>query len=147
VCFPARQGRSDEEDGAAVNRRQFAPLAVTCFVAALTVVTTYVDVPQFVRIVFGLLMVLVVPGFAAVCAVLPEGQIAFEEQLVAILGISLAMAICAAMLLAAVPIGLSRESFAVALGGITVLLSLYAGIHSLLLSRRRSEKASKVISP
>ena len=101
-----------------MNRRQFAPLAVTCLVAALTVATAYVDVvPQFVRIVFGLLIVFVVPGFAAVCAVLPKSQLACEEHLIAILGISLAMATCAAMLLAAAPIGLSRESFAVALGG------------------------------
>lgn len=113
-----------------MNRRQFAPLAVTCLVAALTVATAYVDVPQFVRIVFGLVIVFVVPGFAAVCAMLPESQLAFEEHLIAILGISLAMATCAAMLLAAAPIGLSRESFAVALGGTTVLLSLYAGIRS-----------------
>ncbi len=111
-------------------RKPLAPLAITCIVAALTVATAYVGVPQFVRIVFGVLIVFILPGFAAVRAVFPQGRLAFEEHIVAILGTSLAMAVCAAVLLAAAPIGLSRESFAVALGGITVLLSLYAGLRS-----------------
>jgi uncharacterized membrane protein len=79
-----------------------------------------------------LLIVFILPGFAVVCAALPKGQLAFEERLVASLGISLAIAICAALLLAAAPIGLSRESFAVVLGGSTVLVSLCAGIRLLL---------------
>jgi len=111
-------------------RKPFAPLAITCIVAALAVATAYVGVPQFVRIVLGVLIVFILPGFAAVRAVFPQGRLALEEHIVAILGTSLAMAVCAAVLLAAAPIGLSRESFAVALGGFTVLLSLYAGLRS-----------------
>ena len=114
-----------------MSRRPHSILAGACLIAALVLVTAYVDVPQPLRIVPGLLIVFILPGYAAICTVLPGGQLAFEERVVASVGISLAMSTCAAVLLAAVPIGLSRESFAVVLGGCTLLLSLCAVIRAL----------------
>ena len=56
------------------------------------------------------------PGFALVCAVLPDRQLSRGERLLASVGMSLAITVCAAVALAAAPVGLSRQSIAVALG-------------------------------
>jgi uncharacterized membrane protein len=71
-------------------------------------------------------MVFVLPGFAAVCAVLPRRELSLGECLLASLGISLAISVCMSVLLAATPIGLTRNSLAAVLGGGTVILSVYA---------------------
>lgn len=127
--------------------RDLLLLAGTCLAASLTITTAYVATPQAVRIALGVLIVFILPGFAAVCAVLPAPQLPPGERLLASLGISLAIAICTAMLLGATPIGLSRESFAVALGGSTIGLSVVAGFrlrpwHD---RRRSRESASEEI--
>lgn len=80
-------------------------------------------VPQAVQVVLGLLMVFVVPGLSLVCAALPECQ-SWVERLLASVGISVAVATCAAVLLAAAPIGFSRQPFEELLGGATVMLSV-----------------------
>lgn len=82
-----------------------------------------VRVPQVIQLVLGLLLVFVVPGLSAVCAALPEWQ-SWVERLLASLGISIAVATCAVVLLAATPMGFSRQPFGQLLGGLTVLLSL-----------------------
>lgn len=105
-------------------------LAGTCIVASLTMATADVALPQAVRITLGALMVFILPGFAVVCAVLPERPLSSGERLFASVGMSLAMATCAAVLLGATPIGLSRESLAVLLGTSTITLSVYAGFRS-----------------
>lgn len=109
-----------------MNGKRLAILAGSCLVAFLTVATTDIAVPQVVRIALGLLIVFIVPGFALVCAVLPEQQLPRGERLLASVGMSLAMAISAAVLLAATPIGISRLSLAVALGGCTLVSSICA---------------------
>lgn len=80
-------------------------------------------VPHAVQIVLGLLMVFVVPGLSLVCAALPEGQ-SLVERLFAGAGISVAVATCAAVLLAATPMGLSRQPLGELLGGVAIVLSL-----------------------
>jgi uncharacterized membrane protein len=70
-----------------------------------------------------LLMVFVVPGLSLVCAALPEPQ-SWVEGLLASVGISVSLATCAAVLLAATPIGFSRQPLGESLGGIAVVLSL-----------------------
>ncbi len=122
-------------------------LAGTCLVASLAVATANVAAPQAVRIALGVLIVFILPGFAVVSAVLPERQLSGGECLLASVGVSLAIATCAAVILGATPIGLSRESFAVLLGSITVALSLYAGFRTRYVLRRNRERASKEISP
>ena len=73
-------------------------------------------VPHAVQVVLGLLMVFVVPGLSLGCAAFPERQ-PVVERLLASMGISVAAATCAAMLLAATPIGLSRQLLGELLGG------------------------------
>jgi Protein of unknown function (DUF1616) len=80
-------------------------------------------VPQAAQIVLGLLMVFVVPGLSLVCAALPEPQ-SWVEGLLASVGISVSLATGAAVLLAATPIGFSRQPLGESLGGIAVVLSL-----------------------
>lgn len=101
-------------------------LVGSCLISAVTVVAVNVPAPQALRIALGVPMVFVVPGFAAVCAVLYRRSFSLEECLLASLGISLALTVCVCVLLAATPIGLTRSSLAAVLGGGTVILSLYA---------------------
>jgi uncharacterized membrane protein len=77
----------------------------------------------------GLLMVFVLPGYALACAALPQHQ-SPVERLLATVGLSLAITTCTAVLLAALPVGLSRESFAVVLGGLTIALSICAAFRT-----------------
>jgi uncharacterized membrane protein len=104
-----------------------AAVAGTLIVALLTLVTVGVAVPPAVRIALGMLMVFLLPGFAVVCAAQSsERQLSRGEWLLASLGISLAVTACSAVLLAATPMGLTRDSIAAVLGGITAMASAYA---------------------
>ena len=80
-------------------------------------------VPHAVQVVLGLLMVFVVPGLSLVWAAIPERQ-SLVERLLASMGISVAVATCAAVLLAATPMGLSRQPLGELLGGVAIALSL-----------------------
>jgi len=80
-------------------------------------------VPQPGQVVLGLLMVFVVPGLSLVCAALPEPR-SWVEGLLASVGISITVATCAAVLLAATPIGFSRQPLGELLGGIAAVLSV-----------------------
>jgi hypothetical protein len=82
-----------------------------------------VRVPQAVQIVLGLLMVFVVPGWSLVCGAFPELE-SWGERLLASVGISVTVATCAAVLLAAAPIGFSRQPFGELLGGFAIVLSV-----------------------
>jgi uncharacterized membrane protein len=95
-------------------------------IGAVTVVAANVAVPQALRVALGVMMVFVVPGFAAVSAVLYRRPLSLGECLLASLGVSLAMTIGLCVLLAATPIGLTRSSLAAVLGSGTVILSVYA---------------------
>lgn len=127
-----------------MRRTRLTALAVTCFIAFAVVVTANIALPKPVQIMFGLLMVFVMPGFAVVSAVLPPWQLSTGERLLASLGISLAVVTCAAVLLAATPIGLSRVSLAIAIGGGTVIASICAWFRTRLTydMRRSREGAS-----
>ena len=101
-------------------------IAGTCLIALITVATAGLTVPQPVRVVLGVPLVFLLSGFAILCTVLPDQQLSWGERLLASLGLSLAMTTCVAVILAATPIGLSKTSFAVALGGITLAMSVSA---------------------
>ena len=119
-------------------------LAGTCFVAFVAVATANIALPKAVQIMLGLLMVFLLPGFAVVSAVLPPWRLSSSERLLASLGISLAVVTCAAMLLAATPIGLSRISLAITIGAGTIVMSIYAWFRTRLAydMRRSRESAS-----
>jgi uncharacterized membrane protein len=91
--------------------------------------------PGPLRVLLGAPLLLFWPGLAVVRAVLPRGTLSRSEMLLAGLGVSMAVSVCAAVLLGA-SIGLSGVSFAAFLGGITVAAS--AGARS----RRRSGTAT-----
>lgn len=98
----------------------------SCITGAVTVLAANVAAPQPLRIGLGVAMVFVVPGFATACAVVPRREFSLGECLLASLGISLAISVCMSVLLAATPIGLTRNSLAAVLGGGTVIVSIYA---------------------
>jgi uncharacterized membrane protein len=127
-----------------MRRTRLTALAGTCFVALVVVVTANTVLPKPVQIMLGLLMVFIMPGFAVVSAVLPPWQLSSGERLLASLGISLTVVTCAAVLLAATPIGLSRVSIAIAIGGITVITSICAWFRTRIAydMRRSRESAS-----
>lgn len=105
-------------------------LSVTSFLAATTIVAGYLAVPDVMRIVLGLVLVLILPGFMLLWAILPEGRLSYDERLLASVGGSMAITICVAVSLAATPIGLSRTSLSVALGALTLALSVYNGFRT-----------------
>ena len=98
-------------------------LAVSFLVGALTIATAPGYLPIGARATLGIAMVFLVPGFALVCAVLPDGQLSSAERLLASVGLSLAVAVGVAVVLAALPVGLTRTSFAFVLGSTTVGLT------------------------
>jgi Protein of unknown function (DUF1616) len=111
-------------------------LVVAFLVGCVTVATASTALPPAIRIPLGVLIVFVLPGFAAVCALFPESELRSEQDLFAALGISLTMTTCVSVALSALPVGLSRESFAVAAGGATALVAVWAAVRS---RRRRRE--------
>jgi hypothetical protein len=59
-------------------------------------------------------------------------------------GISLAVSTCSAVLLAALPIGLTRSSFAILLGGVTIVSTAIAATRSTL-EARPAGSSSRVV--
>src|SRR4051812_37694313 len=114
-------------------RRPFpAGPAAAAAIAALTVVTAFFAVPVVVRTVLGLVTVFVLPGFAVERALHARADFEPDAAPFVWLGLSLAISVVTAVALAASPIGISRESFAVALGGFTAPLALCAGLRSMM---------------
>jgi len=109
-----------------MNHGRHAALAGTLAAASLTVISAFLDTGQVTRIGLGILMVFFLPGFAAVSAVLPARPLRGADCLLASLGISLAATVCTAVLVAALPIGLTRSSLSIALGAATIIASVYA---------------------
>jgi uncharacterized membrane protein len=105
---------------------RLSALLGTCAIALLAVVAEVIHAPEAVRVVLGVPLALVLPGFAAVCAVLPGRDLSRGETALATLGASMGISICVATLLAATPVGLSTGSAAVVLGLGTAAASLYA---------------------
>jgi len=121
-----------------------AALVSTLFVASLTMIIPFTaEIPRItlavsvLRIALGMLTVFFLPGFAAISAVFPAGQLQRTDRLLACLGVSLAATVCTAVLLAALPIGLTRDSLSIVLGGGTIIASACA------LFRRGSGPAPK----
>lgn len=95
-------------------------------VALLAAAAEIINAPEAVRVVLGIPLVLILPGYVTMCAVLPGREISRAEGVLATLGASLAISTCASVLLAAMPIGLSRSSAAVTLGVGTAAVAIYA---------------------
>jgi uncharacterized membrane protein len=117
--------------------RRLGAIAGTGVLAVLAIVAEEITSLTPARIVFGLLLVLALPGFAAVCWVLPDQEMSPGERLLASVGASLAISTCVAVLLAAVPIGLSKGSAVVTLGLGTATASICAWWRTSRSERRR----------
>jgi hypothetical protein len=113
-----------------MKRGVFGTLVASCVVGALTAASAAVAMPQAMRVALALTTMFALSGFAALCAVLPERAFSVDEVIAASLGISLALSTGVAMALVALPVGLSRGSFAVVLGLGTLVLAASAGIRS-----------------
>lgn len=105
--------------------RQIALVGVY-IIASLVVMSALLGVPQSIRIALGILIAFILPGFVILSAIGPDLQLSWIELVLASLGISISMATCVAVLLGATPVGLSRASFSIALGGSTMACSIYA---------------------
>ena len=112
ACPRRRQGA---EAGSPVPQRRRTALIGCCVTSVLDAVAVGLGSPQFIRICLGLLVVFVVPGYSLVCAVVAERQLKDIELVVATVGLSLSMAIVAAVALAATPLGLTGEDLALTL--------------------------------
>jgi uncharacterized membrane protein len=98
--------------------------SATAVLAAVATAAEYIAAPEPARIVLGVLLVFLLPGFAAVCATLPRKQLSAGERVLASLGASLAITVCSSILLGAT-IGLSQKSIAGFLGFLTIAACIY----------------------
>jgi uncharacterized membrane protein len=95
--------------------------------AIIAAVLEYAAVPQVARLIPGLVLTLVLPGFAVVDAVVSVKNMAFGERLLASVGVSIVITVCTSVLLDAT-IGLSQHSVAAALGAVTLAGCAFAWI-------------------
>lgn len=109
-----------------MRRERLATIVGAGVMALLAAMAEAIGAPQVVRVVLGLPLALVLPGFAAVCAVLPGWELSWGERALASLGASVGITVCVSVLLAATPIGLSKGSAAAVLGVGTAAVALYA---------------------
>lgn len=109
-------------------------MSATAVCALLSMVIEYATVPQAARIIPGVLMVFFLPGFATVYAVLPARDMPSGQRLLASIGVSVVITVCASVLLGAT-VGLSQRSAAVVLGGLTLAACFLA-----LLRERRDRR-------
>lgn len=122
---------------------RLAVIAAAGGVALLAAAAEAAGAPQVVRVVLGLPLALLLPGFAATCAVLPGREFSWGELLLASLGGSLAVTICVSMLLAATPVGLSQGSAAAVLGVGTAALAGYAWNRTRVLLEEERHRAAR----
>lgn len=94
-------------------------------VAAGAIVLALVHGPAWLRTVFGLPLVLLVPGYGLIEAIDPSGRIRAAERLTLALGTSMAIAILTGLLLSASPAGMRTETWLGTLGLFALLTSLF----------------------
>jgi hypothetical protein len=79
-----------------------------------------------VNIVFGVLLALVLPGYALSAAVFRMRSVRTAERAALTLGISLSVAVLGGLVLDALPSGLETQTWLFLLGGVTVIASVIA---------------------
>jgi Protein of unknown function (DUF1616)/Glycosyltransferase Family 4 len=107
-------------------RRRMPTLTCAFVIGLLSAVTAENSTPSLLRLLLGLAMIFLMPGYATVAAALPGRDPGAGSRLLASLGVSLVISTCTAVGLAAAPIGLSKGSLAIALGAATCVLSVFA---------------------
>lgn len=113
-------------------RRSHADLVITAALALAALLvnvigTTSADIAESpLRIVFGLLLALVLPGYALAQAMFPSRILSLSEQLMLGVGLSLGSSVLGGLVLNLTPLGMNTSSWAVLLGGITLVACLAA---------------------
>jgi hypothetical protein len=79
-----------------------------------------------VNIVFGVLLALVLPGYALSAAVFRMRSVRTAERAALTLGISLSVAVLGGLVLDALPSGLETQTWLFLLGGVTIIASMIA---------------------
>jgi len=109
-----------------VNHRLFAPIAVAA-IAILAVIAAITEVNiEAARVVVGMLLALVLPGYAITVAVFPQHMRGGAERVTFSLGLSLVVAFLGGLVLNWTPQGLQATSWAVLLGSVTLAASIVA---------------------
>jgi uncharacterized membrane protein len=109
--------------------RRNLDLALAAVVAAAgAVIVVRLSLPLAVRIAFVLPLVLVLPGYALVRALLSGKELERSHRLLLSLGLSLSLAIVTGLLLDVSTIGLDARSWAVSLATETWILCVVAGL-------------------
>lgn len=105
--------------------RRDTAIVIAGSLGCLAIAAANLDVPGPVRVLVGVPLLFVLPGFSLVSAVTPRKELSAGERLVASLGASIAITACSAVLLGAT-IGLSARSAAALLGCVTIAASACA---------------------
>ena len=105
--------------------RRDTAIVIAGSLGCLAIAAANLDVPGPVRVLLGVPLLFVLPGFSLVSAVTPGEELSGGERLVASLGASMAITACSAVLLGAT-IGLSARSAAALLGCVTIAASACA---------------------
>ena len=95
-----------------------------------------------VNVVFGVLLALVLPGYALSAAVFRMRSVRTAERAALTLGISLSVAVLGGLVLDALPSGLETQTWLFLLGGVTVTASVIA-----LWRRTRHAAAMRILEP
>jgi uncharacterized membrane protein len=119
-----------------MNDRQLQLIGGAGAIGLLTVGAEFAGAPEAVLAVLGVLLVLLLPGYVTICALLPGRELSWGERLLASLAASLAISTGIGVLLAATPVGLSKDSVVVSLGFGVAVVSLCAWART---SRRLAE--------
>lgn len=89
-------------------------------VSAGAIILTLLDAPTLLRVLFGLPVVVFLPGHALVALADSHGRLGVTERLAVAVGASLALTVVFGLLLAISPAGLAPSTWAVGLGGFSV---------------------------
>jgi uncharacterized membrane protein len=93
-------------------------ISATIVFSLTTMVVEFLAVPQWARIIPGVLMVFFLPGYAIVRTLLSTRSISRGERLLASIAVSIVITICTSVLLG-LTVGLSQRSIALGLSGVT----------------------------
>jgi uncharacterized membrane protein len=101
---------------------------IICSSLAVMAITLALLAPEIgvARAIVGLLLVLFVPGYALVAAAFPSGRLGMIERLLFSVGVSLAAAALAGLLLHWTALGLRPAAWAMVLGNLTLVANLVA---------------------
>lgn len=116
----------------------FFVLLVTVIGGIIAIIS---NVGGFIRILFTLPLVLVLPGYALSAALFAKRKMEFPEKLAFSLGLSLAVGVLGGLVLNLTPWGLQTGSWVVLLGGFTI------GAACVAMLRRRQDQAIPMVRP